>query len=100
MTIFPKSRDAWIALPLFPFKAWVIIAFPFYFFVGGYAFGQYTRHGTGEFGMMVEFGYMISVPVLLFAALIQRIFGQRREAAKSALYALAGITLGLNLYRF
>ena len=100
MTIFPKSRDEWIALPLFPFKAWVVVAFLFYFFVGGYAFGQYAGHGTGDFGLMVMFGYMISVPVLLLAALVQRIFGKRREAMCTALYAIAGLTLALNLYRF
>jgi len=100
MNIFPKTRDQWIALPLFPFKAWVVIGFPFYFFVGGFAFGPYGRHSTGEFGMMVMFGYMISVPVLLFGALIQRIIGNRREALRTVLYAVAGITLGLIFYRF
>jgi hypothetical protein len=78
----------------------VVIAFLFYLFARALVFGQYARHGTGEFGMMVMFGYMISVPVLLFGALIQRIIGNRREALRAALYAVAGITLGLNFYQF
>jgi len=96
MTIFPKTRDQWIVLLLFPFKAWVVIAFPFYFFVRGFAFGQYTRYGTGEFGMMAMSGYMVSVPTLLLGALIQSSFSDRGEAEKTAIYALAGIALLLN----
>jgi hypothetical protein len=100
MNPFPKTKDEWIALPLFPFKAWVVIAFPFYFFVGGYALGQYGRYGTGEFGMMAMPGYMVSVPVLSLGALIQCNFSERGEAAKTALYALAGITLFLSFCLF
>lgn len=96
MNIFPKTRDEWIALPLFPFKAWVIIGFVFYLFARALVFGQYARHGTGEFGMMVMSGYVLSVPVLLVGALIQRNFSERREAEKTVLYALAAVALLLN----
>jgi hypothetical protein len=33
MSVLPKTTDEWIALPYFPFKVWVLVAFPFYLFV-------------------------------------------------------------------
>jgi hypothetical protein len=100
MSVFPKTRDEWIALPLFPFKAWVLAAFPFYLFVRSYAVAQHVRYGTGELGEAVIGGYMLSVVVLLMGALIQSIVCTRGAATRTALYAVASIILVFSVYRF
>jgi hypothetical protein len=97
MNILPKTRDEWIGLPLFPFKAWVAIAFLFYLFARALVFGQYARHGTGEFSQIVMLGYMVSVPVLLFGALIQSLICDHGAATRTALYAISGIIV-LSVY--
>ena len=100
MRILPNSRDEWIALPLFPFKAWVLVAYLVYLFVRSYAVVHHVRYGTETLGMLVISGYMVSVIVLLFGALIQSIFCSRGEATRTLLYAVAGSILILSVYRF
>jgi hypothetical protein len=95
MSIFPKTRDEWIALPLFPFKAWVVVAFPFYLAVHEYAAAQHVRYGTGGLGEAVIGGYMFSIIVLLLGALIQSIICSRGAATRTVLYAVASIILVL-----
>jgi len=100
MSVLPKTRDQWIALPLFPFKAWVLVAFPFYLFVRSYAAAQHVRYGTGALGEAVNSGYMLSVVVLLMGAFIQSIVCTRGAATRTALYAVASIILVFSVYRF
>ena len=100
MSILPKTRDDWIALTLFPFKAWVVIAFPLYLFFHSYAVAQHVRYGTGAFGEAVIGGYMFSVIVLLFGALIQSTVCRRGAATRTVLYAVASIILVFSVYRF
>ena len=100
MSIFPKTRDEWIALPLFPFKVWVLTAFPSYLFMRSLAISQHVRYGTGAFGEKVISGYMLSVIVLLIGALIQSVICKRGAAIGTALYAAGSVLLVLNVYRF
>jgi hypothetical protein len=100
MSILPKTRDGWIALPLFPFKAWVLLAFPFYLLWGSYAHAQHVRYATGALGDAVIAGYMLSVAVLLLGALVQSIFCSRGAATRTTLYALGSIILVFSVYRF
>jgi hypothetical protein len=100
MRIFPKSRDEWVALPLFPFKVWVVTAFPFYLLMQSLATAQHVRYGTGVFGERVIFGYMVSVLVLLLGALFQSIICERGAATRSAFYAVGSIILVVCVYRF
>jgi hypothetical protein len=100
MSIFPKTRDDWIALPLFPFKAWVVVAFPFYLFFRDYAASQHVRYGTGYLGETVFSGYMLSVVILLLGALVQSLICRRGMAMRTVLYAVASIILVFSVYRF
>jgi hypothetical protein len=100
MSVLPKTRDEWIALPLFPFKVWVLVAFPFYLFVHSYAVAQHVRFGVGTLGMPVISGYLLSVIVLLFGALIQSIVCSRGTATRTVLYAVGGIILVFGVNRF
>ncbi len=100
MSVLPKSRDEWIALPLFPFKAWVLAAFPFYLLVHSYAVAQHVPYGTGALGETVIGGYMLSVIVLLLGAVIQSIVCPRGAAMRTVLYAVASIILVFTVYRF
>jgi hypothetical protein len=100
MSMFPKTRDEWVALPLFPFKVWVLTAFPFYLFMRSWASAQHVRYGTGVFGENVIFGYMVSVVVLLLGAFIQGFVCNRGAALASVLYAVASIVLIFSVYHF
>ncbi len=99
MSILPKNRDGWIALPLFPFKAWVLLAFPFYLLWGACAHAQRVHYATGALGDAVIGGYILSVAVLLLGALVQSIFCSRGAATRTALYAVGSIILVFTVYR-
>ena len=95
MNVLPQTRDEWVALPLVPFKAWVLIAFPFYLCCRAYAIAHHLR-GTG-IGYTVFEGYVLSVAVLLFGAIVQSIACTRGAATRTTLFALLGIVL---IFRF
>src|SRR2546428_11124583 len=40
---WPDERAPMSILPLFPFKAWVLVAFPFYLLFHSYSSGQHVR---------------------------------------------------------
>src|SRR4051812_11408460 len=98
MSIFPKSRDEWIALPLFPFKAWIVTAWPLYLIFR--ACITDSRHDIHLDGHCAIAGYFYSVPVLLLGALIQSIFCQRGMATQTALYAVGSIILVYWVWHF
>ena len=101
MRTLPNSRDEWVALPLFPFKAWVVTAWPFYSVFNAFSASQFsTKYNTGVLGELVIGGYMLSVVVLLIGAFIQSIVCTRGAAARTALYAVASIILVFSVYRF
>jgi len=100
MTFLPKTRDKWIALPLVPFKVWAVVAIPFYLLFHAYSVSQHVRYGTGELAEVVLCGYIFSVIVLLFGALVQSIICTRGEATRTIMYAVAGIILVFTFYRF
>ena len=96
MSIFPKTRDEWIAAPLLPFKAWVLIAYPLYFILRSFV----AHRVAGGMGFWVINGYVLSVSVLLIGALIQSIVCSRGAATRTILYVLVGIfILGCGLSR-
>ncbi len=98
--ILPCTKDGWRALPLFPFKAWVVVAFPLYVAFRSYAAAQHVRLGTGVLGEVMIGGYILSIAALLLGALIQSIICNRGAATRTALYALAGMILVFSIYRF
>jgi hypothetical protein len=96
MSIFPKTRDEWIAVPLLPPKAWVLFAYPLYFILRSFV----AQRVAGGMGFLIVYGYVRSVGVLLIGALIQSIVCSRGAATRTILYVLLGIfILGCGLSR-
>ncbi len=96
MNIFPKTRDDWIAAPLLPFKAWVLLAYPLYFILASFV----ARRAAMGMGFWVTQGYVLSVGALTIGALIQSIICSRGTATRTILYVLLGIVvLGCGLSR-
>ena len=96
MSILPKTRDEWIAAPLLPFKAWVLLGYALYFILRSFV----TRPIARGMGFWVINGYVMSVGVLLIGALIQSIVCSRGAATRTILYVLVGIfILGCGLSR-
>ncbi len=94
MHVFPKTSSEWLALPLFPFKAWVVTALPVYLLFGIYSASQVpTSYNTGVVASAVVAGYVLSAAALLLGALVQSIFCERGTATRTAAYAAAGIIL-------
>jgi hypothetical protein len=87
MNIFPKTRDEWIAAPLFLFKAWVLLAYPLFFILRSFV----AHRAAGGMGFWVINGYVLSVGVLLMGALVQSIVCSRGAATRTILYVLGGI---------
>lgn len=100
LTILPKSKDEWIALAVFPFKVWVLVALPFFTFFSAYVSAEHVRYGTTALGEAVISGYMLSILALLAGAVIQSIFCERGAATRTSLYAVASIVLVFTFYRF
>lgn len=96
----PPSQDEWVALRLFPFKAWVLISFPFYLFFSSYSEIHRVQHAATELGEFVIGGYMLSILVLLFGALVQSIVWRRGAAARTILYVVGSICLVRMVYNF
>jgi hypothetical protein len=96
MSILPKTRDEWIAAPLFPFKAWVLLGYPLYFILGSFV----ARRAAAGMGFWVTNGYVLSVGALIIGALIQSIVCSRGTATRTILYVLLGVfILGCGLSR-
>ena len=87
MSILPKTRDEWIAVPLSPFKAWVLLAYPLYFIFREFV----ALRVTGGLGFLVTNGYVLSIAALLVGALIQSIVCSRGAATRTIVYVLIGI---------
>ena len=99
-SVLPQSKREWAALLLFPFKAWVLIAFPFYVVFSSYVSSQHVRYALGALGQTMIDGYILSIAALLFGALVQSIVCKRGTATRTALYAIASIILIFTLYHF
>jgi len=96
----PKTLDEWLALALFPFKVWVLVALPFDAIFGAYVSAHHVRYGRTALGMGVMKGYMISVAILLMGALIQSVVCKRGTATRTLLYAVWGAILFFAAYTF
>lgn len=87
MSILPKTRDEWIAVPLLPFKAWVLLGYPVYFIFREFV----APRVAGGMAFLVINVYVLSVGALLVGALIQSIVCSRGAATRTILYVLIGI---------
>ena|ERR1035441_8491517 len=99
MSILPKTRDEWVGLLLFPFKAWVLIGYPLYFMFRSYV-AQHGMDGTRTLGQLVIGCYMLSVVALLIGALVQSIVCARGAATRTVMYVVGSVILVFCVYRF
>lgn len=101
MRVFPERRDAWVALTLFPFKAYVALALPFYIIFEYYAASArpsgYRSSDTSCFDVLG--GYFLCIPVLLLGAIIQLLISEaRRDSANTFTFASAPVLVFLFLF--
>jgi len=94
MRVLPDSGDAWVALSLFPFKLYVVMAMPF-LWLARRAMRiiepqlAYLRFPEATFA--ISEGYVLCLGILLIGALVQALFGQRGRSTQTVLVFLLGV---------
>jgi len=86
MRILPSTRDEWVSLGLFPFKAYVVMGAPVMFLIEGYVgrkMPRYVRYPQATHAVCE--GYFLCVAVLLLGAAIQAAACQRGSASRTLL---------------
>ena len=94
MTALPKTKDDWIALVLFPFKAYVIMGLPFLLVSRAcwHAMVPAARYYRAtEATLAVSEGYALSLLVLLVGALLQSVICRRGCATQTLVYFGFGV---------
>jgi len=96
---FPKSRREWLQVLLFPFQAYVVVAY----FVEQYFVrllpGKY-RGSLMSFKHWVISGYSVCFIVLLCVGIIQLSTGRRARGFLNIGLAILGALLGLSMMNF
>jgi len=97
----PKSHAEWRPVLLFPFQAYVVVAYLVeqYFINSLPGYGGY-RGALSEFKVWVIFGYAICFVILLCAGIVQLLRGHLLGGAMNLGLALLGILLGLSMMNF
>jgi hypothetical protein len=94
MRIFPSTKHEWFALFLFPFKAYVVVVYPFYRvfrilcpppFLG-------TNVSDGTYYVLLQ-GFLLCGPALLVGALIQYFVSGRRYALPTLGFAVVPVVV-------
>lgn len=88
MQVLPKSRDGWVGLAAFPFKAYVVAVVPFYFvfrlFCPQPFLGTNASDGTRD--TLLQY-FLLCGPVLLLGAVVQVFVSGRRAALGTLAFA-------------
>ena len=93
MKTLPDTTDGWIALVLFPFKTYVVAAFPFLLLCRWCKemiqprFYGYPEEAT----QCVSTGYVLCVGVLLCGAAVQAIGCRPGSATRTVAFVLLGL---------
>jgi hypothetical protein len=87
MKPFPDSKLAWARFALFPFKAYVAVAFPLACLIPN----PQGRHGWNESLITVLPGYGVCFLILLAGGLVERSYGHSREGNTSLAFAAASL---------
>lgn len=86
--VLPKDKRRWLQVLIFPFQAYVVVAFAVEQYY--YGRGSYGSH-LADFGMLFYFGFVICFLVLLCVGIVQMFIGRRfRGFLNIGLAALAG----------
>ncbi len=90
MHIIPKTRQEWIGLVLFPFKAYTVVAFPCFMIIdhNGWLF-RFSKLG-GD----IIFGYLLAGAILIIAGLVQKYVFKSQTAASNFGFGIAAIFIG------
>jgi len=89
MRVFPKNRDEWIALCLFPFKAYVVVVVPFYGIFRIFCPQPYLGTGASDGTAFALAGYfLLCAPFLLLGAAIQFLVTGRSAGGRTLLFAI------------
>jgi hypothetical protein len=88
MKIIPSSRHQWLNLVLFPFKAYVVLAIPFYFI-----FRSFCSRGTAATfdDMAVMFAFCLMA--LLIGSVIQLVVSGWEYAMSSFIFVVVPVLL-------
>jgi hypothetical protein len=89
MRILPTTKDEWLALALFPFKAYVVVAFPLLKLFGAWsATIVHTHYNRGETTFTVSALYLTCILALLLGALIQWLVRCKNRAIQTLVFAV------------
>jgi hypothetical protein len=98
---FPKSRSDWQQILLFPFQAYVVVAYVVeqYFITSLPGYGGY-RGALSEFKSWVIFGYAICFVVLLCTCTIQFLHAHVKRGALNVGLAVLAVLFVLSMMNF
>lgn len=98
---FPRGRQEWLRVLLFPFQAYVVIAYLVeqYFIRSLPANGGY-RGSLSEFKAKLLLGYTVCVLVLLSVGIVQMLAGRWLRGVLNAVLAALGVLIGLSMMNF
>jgi hypothetical protein len=99
MQILPRTKDEWTALALFPFKAYVVMAFPLLSLFGAWSASVIgTKANRGDTTLAISALCLVCIAGLLLGALIQRVVGFKRAALQSLVFSGVGALFFLMLW--
>ena len=86
---FPSTTDEWIAVVVFPFKAYILLSYPF---LVACVVLMRPHHYTSypEATLAVSLGYISCLAILLFGSLVQAVVCQRGRASQTILFFFLG----------
>jgi hypothetical protein len=91
MRALPSTKDEWIALTVFPFKAYVLMGLPLFRIIA-FIFGSVEPwFGFSNVSLAIVIGFHVSVVALLLGFLVQMVF----STAARALHTLCFFAVGL-----
>lgn len=88
MKTFPSSRHHWLNVVLFPFKAYVVLAIPFYFIFRAFC----PQKTAATFDEMAVF-FAFCLLVLLIGSVIQLVVSGWEYALSSFLFVVVPVLL-------
>lgn len=96
MNICPTTADDWLALVFFPFKAYVLMAFPFLWVchaIGTLYFSLAPRLNNFAAAAPISAGYALCLPVLLIGALLQALISKQGRSTQTVIVFLLGLLI-------
>lgn len=93
MKALPTTREGWVGLGLFPFKAFVALGVPLLALVRLVFAGIPPWYGYSNVALAVMLGYHLSVLVLLLGTVAQACFRHPGSALRTAGFLALGLWL-------